>query len=48
MATYVNPGALISREDFEVITEGEDIPVKLSKQISELEQDQFFYRAHRE
>ena len=47
MATRVNLDALIPREDFEVIAEGEDAPLKSSLQISDLEQDQFFYRALR-
>jgi hypothetical protein len=47
MATHVNLDALIPREDFAVITDGREAPVKHSIQISELEQDQFFYRALR-
>ena len=47
MATHVNLDALIPREDFEVISEGEGATPKNSIQIVELEQGQFFYEALR-
>jgi hypothetical protein len=43
MATNVNLDALIVREDFEVLGSGEDIPIKNSIQIRELERDGFFF-----
>ena len=47
MATHVNLDALIPREYFEVISEGEGSTPKGSIQIFELEQGQFFYEALR-
>ncbi len=43
MPTHVNLDALIVREDFEVIGPGQDIPIKNSIEIRELEKDGFFY-----
>jgi hypothetical protein len=47
MATHVNLDALIEREDFEVISQGNEAPAKQSIQISDLQEDAFFYGAVR-
>lgn len=43
----VNLDALIPREDFEVISEGYEIPIKHTMEINELERDAFFFGALR-
>ena len=47
MATNVNLDALIPREDFELISDGDNAPVKQSMPINELEHDAFFFGALR-
>ena len=47
MATHVNLDALVSREDFEIVTTAEQAPRKPSVQINDFERDAFFYGALR-
>jgi hypothetical protein len=47
MATHVNLDALITREDFEVVSNADEANVKTSMPISDLEADAFFYGALR-
>jgi Protein of unknown function DUF262/HNH endonuclease len=47
MPTHVNLDALIPREDFEVVSSGEQAPRKPSLQINDLEREAFFYGALR-
>jgi hypothetical protein len=47
MATNVDLDALITREDFEVIGEGDEAPVKGDIQVSDLESNAFFFGALR-
>lgn len=47
MAVKVNLDALIAREDFEVISDGDEAPVKQSIDIKDLEPSAFFYGALR-
>jgi hypothetical protein len=44
---HVNLDALVPREDFEVVSKGEQAPRKPSLQINDLEHDAFFYGALR-
>jgi hypothetical protein len=43
VTSHVNLDALIAREDFEVIGQGDEAPTKLAIEIRELEHDQFFF-----
>jgi hypothetical protein len=47
MAAGVNLDALISREDFEVLSEGDEAPVQQTIQVRDLERSAFFYGALR-
>ncbi len=47
MAASVNLDALISREDFEVQSNGDEAPIQQTIQVRDLERDAFFYGALR-
>lgn len=43
MAAHVNLDALIKREDFDIVAQGNEAPTKQSIEIRELEKDSFFF-----